>query len=76
MNTSPDTRSCWTCTWQRLGGPTFLGFCTKPAKNNPTGRKDIPPHIVDTGCPLWQPKDKSQVAAALAENEQADPGDL
>jgi hypothetical protein len=64
------TGSCWSCRWQQLGGMTFLGFCTKPAKNNPTGKKDIPANIVDTGCPLWQRKGASRAAVAVTENEQ------
>ena len=68
-----DARSCWSCKWQQLGGMTFLGFCTKPAKNNPTGKKDIPPHIVDAGCPLWLRKGGSHAAAAVAADGQTDP---
>lgn len=48
-----EDHSCWTCDFQALGGDTFFGFCTKPAKNNPTGKKDIPRHIVDAGCKGW-----------------------
>lgn len=48
-----DSPFCWTCDFQALGGDTFFGFCTKPAKNNPTGKKDIPRHIVDKGCKGW-----------------------
>ena len=68
-----ETRSCWSCKWQQIGGMTFLGFCTKPAKNNPTGKKDIPPHIVDAGRPLWQAKGGSHATATVAADRQADP---
>ena len=47
--------SCWTCSFQKNWGPdTFLGNCTCPAANNPTGLKPIPPHIVDRGCSKWK----------------------
>jgi hypothetical protein len=45
--------SCWTCAYQKIGGPTFLGVCTyfstigKP-------NKDIPPGVVDVGCKQWK----------------------
>ena len=50
-------RSCWTCQYQRLGGDTFLGLCSYPAKNNPNRDKPIPPAFVDTGCGNWKAKD-------------------
>lgn len=50
-NQSDNDRSCWTCAFQSIGGHrTFLGFCTRPATNNPTGEKQIPGEWVDKGC--------------------------
>jgi hypothetical protein len=53
---TPDT-SCWTCAHNKnWGHETFLGFCTAPARNNETGAKQIPPHIVDKGCKKHTPR--------------------
>jgi hypothetical protein len=47
-------KSCWTCQWQVSAPDTFLGHCTKKVRNNPKGRKEIPPDIVDVGCKHWE----------------------
>lgn len=49
----PEAKSCWNCSYQQIGGKTFLGICTYFAtvgKEN----KEIPPDRVDTGCKQWK----------------------
>jgi hypothetical protein len=53
-----EDHSCWTCSFQKIGGVTFLGKCTYPAANNPTGEKNIPPEFVDKGCKRWALKER------------------
>jgi len=53
-------KSCWTCEYQKIGGPTFLGVCTYFATVGKPN-KDIPPGLVDVGCKYWKerpPKDE------------------
>lgn len=45
-------KSCWTCEFQKIGGPTFLGVCTFFATVGKPN-KDIPPQMVDVGCKYW-----------------------
>ena len=48
--------SCWTCAFQRIGGPnTFLGICTwfETIKEQP---KQIPAAVVDKGCEFKKEK--------------------
>jgi len=45
-----EDKSCWECLYQQRGGNTFLGKCKT------RDLKDIPPHIVDKGCPRWKTK--------------------
>lgn len=58
--TNKDT-PCWSCRFQKIGGYTFLGQCRKPARNNPTGEKEIPPEIVDKGCRFWEERIKDEM---------------
>lgn len=48
-----DKKSCWTCEFQKIGGPTFLGVCTYFATVGKPN-KDIPPGLVDVGCKQWK----------------------
>ena len=61
-----NTKSCWTCNHQQIGGSSFLGLCKFPAPNNPDRNKPIPPHVVDNGCAKWALKKKDEV---LSEEE-------
>jgi len=59
MEVTEKDECCWTCDYQwNWGETTFLGKCTAPAANNPTGKKDIPPEIVDKGCKRWKAREK------------------
>jgi hypothetical protein len=42
--------NCWDCTYQQIGGETFLGKCTWFSKHKREKDKDIPPEVVDAGC--------------------------
>lgn len=50
-----NSKSCWTCGYQQIGGPTFLGLCTYFASVGKPN-KEIPPNMVDVGCKQWIPK--------------------
>jgi len=43
-------KSCWNCSYQQIGGDTFLGKCTWFSKKNNKPDKEIPPDVVDVGC--------------------------
>ena len=52
----PETiKECWTCKYHKIGGDTFLGFCSYFETLNKE-KKEIPPDIVDTGCKFWKDK--------------------
>ena len=61
---------CWTCDHNQLGGETFFGFCTKPAKNNPTGKKEIPAHVADKGCKGWTLRQKQAAEEKPEESKE------
>ena len=47
-----EDKSCWKCSWNRIGGITALGLCWWFVKS--TGMaKEIPAHICDKGCKFW-----------------------
>ena len=45
-----EDRSCWECFYNKIDDNTFLGRCKE------RNLKDIPPHVVDIGCPRWKSK--------------------
>ena len=45
-----EDRSCWECLYHKIGRFSLLGRCQE------RNLKDIPPHIVDKGCPRWNSK--------------------
>ena len=57
-----EDRSCWECLYNKIGGNTFLGRC------NMRNLKDIPPHVVDKGCPRWKSKWKLKNIKQLSFN--------
>ncbi|NLD81018.1 MAG: hypothetical protein GX642_07635 [Smithella sp.] len=49
-STATTLKNCWDCTYQQIGGDTFLGKCTWFSKQKGEKDKDIPPKTVDVGC--------------------------
>ena len=43
-------KNCWDCSYQQIGGDTFLGKCTWFSKHKQGADKEIPPKTVDVGC--------------------------
>ncbi len=52
----PQDRSCWKCSWNRLGGITAIGVCWWWVKKLGFA-KEIPAHVCDKGCKLWTDED-------------------
>ena len=49
-------RNCWNCKFNKLGGYTFFGRCTKRKFKD----SQIPNFIVDKGCYLFKEKKKKK----------------
>ncbi len=50
-------KSCWTCGFQKKGGPnTFLGICLYFEVQGKES-KQIPENVVDIGCKFWKQKE-------------------
>lgn len=56
MATRETSPSCWTCSFQQIGGGNLLGFCTWFVKNRNEGAKPIPNTVVDDGCQHYEKK--------------------
>jgi hypothetical protein len=51
-------KNCWSCAHHDINSQqTLIGNCTKITRNNVDGCKEIPPHIVDSGCKFWKTKE-------------------
>ena len=48
-------KSCWSCSYQQIGGDTFLGLCTYFSTVG-NKNKEIPPEVVDKSCKYWTAK--------------------
>jgi hypothetical protein len=49
-------KACWTCVFQQIGGPAFLGMCTYFSAKLEQPNKPIPSYQVDKGCKYWEAK--------------------
>lgn len=49
-------KACWTCVYQQIGGPSFLGMCTYFSAKLKHPNKPIPSYQVDKGCRYWDAK--------------------
>lgn len=62
MNVPPKD-GCWGCRHQQITSRTLLGHCLWPVAANTGPAREIPPHVVDRGCPKWEPMTPGQEKA-------------
>ena len=55
-----EDKSCWECSYNKIGGDSFLGRCKVRSL------EEIPPHIVDKGCSKWISKWKKVESKQLS----------
>lgn len=56
-------RSCWTCRYHTISGINALGVCRWAFVKKHEAPREIPPHIVDVGCPTWEPRQRELLPA-------------